>query len=120
VLATGVDLVRVERVARLYARHGDRLRGRLFTAREWQDAGGRATSLAARFAAKEAVAKALGTGFRGGLRWQEIEVCLDDLGAPRVCLHGRAEAAARALGWTEWSLSLSHTAEYAVAYFVAL
>ncbi len=118
-LATGVDLVRVERVARLCQRRGEQLRDRLFTEREWNEARGRPESLAVRFAAKEAVAKAMGTGFRNGLRWQEIEVCLDDLGAPRVCLYGRAGEAARALGWAEWSLSLSHTAEYAVAFFVA-
>ncbi len=118
-LAVGVDLVRVERIARLCQRRGEQLRGRLFTEREWNEAHGRPESLAARFAAKEAVAKAMGSGFRAGLRWQEIEVCLDDLSAPRICLHGQAQEVAQRLGWREWALSLSHTGDYAVAFFVA-
>ncbi len=76
-------------------------------------------SLAARFAAKEAVAKALGCGI-GEVRWQEIEILRDDARAPVLYLHGAAETLAAALGLTTWSLSISHTQSQAVAFVVAL
>ncbi len=117
-LRTGVDLVSVPRFARALERHGERLLARVFTPAEVALCAGQVASLAARFAAKEAVVKALGTGI-GPVGWREVEVLRDALGAPMLRLHGRAAQRAAALGLTEWTLSLSHTREMAVACVVA-
>ena len=116
---TGVDLVALPRFARALERHGERLLARLFTPAEVALCAGQVPSLAARFAAKEAVVKALGTGI-GPVGWREVEVLHDAAGAPVLRLHGRAAQRAAALGLTHWSLSLSHTREMAVAFVVAL
>lgn len=117
-LRTGVDLIEVERIRRTAERYGERFTERCFTAAERHHCGWRYPALAARFAAKEAVAKALGTGI-GDVKWIEIEVLHDARGRPEVKLHGAAAALARELGLTEWELSLSHTREHAVAFVVA-
>lgn len=115
----GVDLVEVERLRR--SRHGERLLDRLFTPRERADSegAGRWPSLAARLAAKEAVVKALGTGFRG-ISWRDIEVWRDPLGKPEVRLSGGALTRARELGVSRVLLSLSHTGSCAIAQAVAV
>jgi len=113
----GVDLVEVDRLRRAWTRHGQRFLDRLFTPAEQAYCRRRWPSLAARFAAKEAVAKALGTGLRG-IGWHEIEV-LSDRGRPVVRLTGRARDRAQALGLVHFALSLSHTAQLAVAFVVA-
>jgi holo-[acyl-carrier protein] synthase len=118
-LRTGVDLIEVERVARTAQRHGERFYRRCFTEGERADCGDRYAALAARFAAKEAVAKALGTGI-GDVHWVEIEVCSDLRGRPLLALHGAAADLASALGLTEWAISLSHTHDHAIAFVVAL
>ncbi|NPA26789.1 MAG: holo-[acyl-carrier-protein] synthase [Chloroflexi bacterium] len=118
VFRMGFDLVEVERFGRLLARHGPRALARLFTPRERADARGRVERLAARFAAKEATAKALGTGI-GPVGWHEIEVRLDAQGAPVLHLHGRAAQRARALGLVGWSVSLTHTDRCAGAVVLA-
>lgn len=117
-LAVGVDLVEVARVRGAWERHGERFLARVFTVGERADCGGRIASLAARFAAKEAAAKALGTGI-GAVGWRDIEVRTEGGGRPTLILHAAAAAAARTLGLPEWHVSLSHTHTLAIAYVVA-
>ena len=116
-LKTGIDLVEIDRIAELYTRYGERFRARVYTDREWTDSAGRAPSLAARFAAKEATIKALGSR-EPALR--EIEVVRSPGGRPRIELHGRAATVARLQGVRELALSLSHAREHAVAVVVLL
>lgn len=115
-IATGVDIVEIDRVADLLARHGERFRRRVYTDREWDDAGGRVESLAARFAAKEALIKALGSR---ELPLSEIEVVRPERSQPSLRLWGRAAEIARALRVRELSVSLSHGREHAIAVVVA-
>ena len=117
VIATGVDIVEIDRVADLLARHGDRFRQRVYTDREWHDSGGRVESLAARFAAKEALIKALGSR-EPALR--EIEVVRPERSQPTMRLWGRAAEIARTLAVRELSVSLSHGRDHAVAVVVVV
>jgi holo-[acyl-carrier protein] synthase len=117
-LRAGVDLIEVARIADTMARHGERFLRRCFTTHELADAEGQAPALAARFAAKEAVAKALGCGI-GDVSWQEIEIRRDTRRRPELVLHGAAHRLAHTLGLTEWAISLSHTHEHAIAFVVA-
>jgi holo-[acyl-carrier protein] synthase len=117
-LSTGVDLIEIERIQKAIEQHGDRFVARIFTAAEQRECGGRVASLAARFAAKEAVAKALGCGI-GDVSWLEIEVVGDENHAPHLTLHGAAQKMAKELGLESWAISLSHTHEHAVAFAVA-
>ncbi|HEU0022691.1 MAG TPA: holo-ACP synthase [Dehalococcoidia bacterium] len=116
-LATGVDIIEISRVRRVLERYADRFQQRVFTSGEIAYCQGRAPNLAARFAAKEATMKALGTGVRG-VSWKEIEVVRQPSGAPSIQLYGRAQARAQRLGVTEIALSLSHSQEFAVAFVV--
>ena len=116
-LRTGVDLIETSRVAEAIERHGDRFLKRVFTEHELKECNGRVTSLAARFAAKEAVAKALGTGI-GDVSWLEIEIRSDEKKAPHLVFHGEAERLVKQLGLTTWSVSLSHTESQAIALVV--
>ena len=118
-LRTGVDMIEVARVEEAATRHGERFYQRFFTPGERAYCGQRFASLAARFAAKEAVAKALGTGI-GDVSWQEIEVVSGERNKPEVRLYGAAARLAAELGLTTWSLSLSHTHEHAIAFVVAM
>lgn len=118
-LCTGVDLVEVERVEGVIQRYGERFLNRVYTPRELKEVGANATSLAARFAAKEAVSKALGTGI-GVVTWQEIEVLRGRERKPVLHLHGKAALLAQQLDLTTWSLSLSHTHFHAIAMVVAM
>jgi len=122
-MVTGVDLIEVPRVERAIARFGERFLERVFTPTEIFYTRGRAPELAVRFAAKEAVSKALGVGMRMiasyGIGWRDVEVLGDLRGRPAVILHGRAAEIAAELGLSEWAVSLSHTKEYAVAFVVA-
>ncbi len=122
VIAHGIDLVEVERVARLVAAHGARFLERVFTPGEREHGAGsrrHAEHLAVRFAAKEAVLKALGTGLAGGIAWVDVEVTRDAEGRPGVRLHGAAQAAAEARGIGGWHLSLTHSAGLAAASVIA-
>ena len=114
IVGVGIDVVQVDRLARALART-PRLADRLFTAGE--QASTRTESLAARFAAKEAVAKALGAP--GGLRWTDAEVVSEPSGRPRLVLHGGVAEEAAAQGITSWHLSLSHDGGVATAVVVA-
>ncbi len=116
-LVTGVDLIEVERFADTVARYGTRFLDRVFTAQEQAAFGSAPERLAARFAAKEAIAKALGTGI-GDIRWRDIEIGRDERGGPTVTLHGLAQARADELGIRHFALSLSHTHQHAIAFVV--
>jgi holo-[acyl-carrier protein] synthase len=122
VVRSGVDIIEIERIRQAALRHGERFLGRVYTADELICCRGRFESLAARFAAKEAVTKALGTGvWREGITWVDVEVLRDGAtGAPVLHLHGAAARLARRLGLNSWSLSLSHDRTRAVAFVVAL
>lgn len=114
----GVDIIEVGRIGRALQRWGERFTRRVYTERELAYCRRRLPELAARFAAKEAVSKALGTGLRG-VSWREIEVLGDNLGKPLVLLHGRALQRAEHLGLKSFAVSLSHTREYAIAFVSA-
>jgi holo-[acyl-carrier protein] synthase len=118
-LATGVDLIEIGRVQDVIARHGKHYLDRIYTPAELDYCGKRAESLAGRFAAKEAVAKALGSGI-GDVTWKEIEVLGDEQNAPTLTLHGAAERKAKELGLTTWSVSISHSQSHSVAFVVAI
>lgn len=122
VLRHGIDLVDVGRIEAMLREHGERFIQRCFTAEEraYADAARRrrAERYAVRFACKEAVLKALGTGLRGGIRWRDIEVTHDDLGRPGLVLSGRCAELAGELGIDQWEVSLSHTDTCAVASVV--
>ncbi len=117
-LSTGVDAVEIERIARVYEKFGERFLGRVYTEREAARYRGRINELAARFAAKEAVSKALGTGLNG-IAWREVEVMPDARGKPLVYLYGRARERAAILGLTQFAISLTHARELAIAFVVA-
>lgn len=122
VIGHGVDIVAVPRVRRLLDRHGDRFLCRCFTPGERAYAAGRRRQpehLAARFAAKEAVLKALGTGMAAGIAWTDIEVATEASGRPAIALAGEAARMAHARGIRRWSLSLSHAGDYAIASVLA-
>jgi len=110
----GVDIVEIERIERAVDRWGQRFLGRIYTDAELEVCRNRAPELAVRFAGKEAVMKALGTG-RRGVSWREIEILRNKRNAPLVYLHGRARSRARKLGIAEISISLSHSRDYAIA-----
>jgi len=118
-LKTGVDLIEISRVEVAVRRYGARFLDRVYTEQEQREVGGNFSSLAARFAAKEAVAKALGTGI-GLVGWKEIEVLRGPVNEPVLRLHGAAAQRAASLGLTVWSLSLSHSQTDAIAFVVAL
>src|SRR5512135_478691 len=110
-LRTGVDLIDIDRFTHAYLRYDQRFLKRLFTDSELAENGDNMASLAARFAAKEAVAKAFGTGI-GHVTWHEIEICKGKLGEPILHLYGAAKRLAAEQHLDTWSLSLSHTPNY--------
>jgi holo-[acyl-carrier protein] synthase len=123
IVGIGIDLVEVERIQRAvdHPQWGERFRRRVYTPGEISYCLARrpyAESFACRFAAKEAVMKALGRGFGEGINWCEIEVVRSS-GQPRVLLHGKAAEYASQLGIDRWHLSLTHTPVSAAAYVIA-
>jgi holo-[acyl-carrier protein] synthase len=121
ILGTGVDLAEVDRIRAAIERYGPRFVGRLFTPREIayvERKANRFERYAARFAAKEAGMKAIGTGWRGGVRWQDFEVANQRSGRPALELHGVAARVAGRLGVKTISLSLTHTASTAMALVI--
>jgi holo-[acyl-carrier protein] synthase len=120
-LVCGVDIVEIARIEAVLARHGQRFLSRIYSPLEAAVSRGRAGELAARFAAKEAVSKALGVGIfgAGGLSWRDVEVLPDRRGRPLVYLYGGAARRARTLGLTEVAVSLSHDGGLAIAFVVA-
>lgn len=123
VLRHGIDVVDIARVAAMLERHGERFLARCFTGeeREGLHAVGparRAEFLAGRFAAKEAAAKALGTGIADGVGWRDVAVAAGPRGEPELRLEGGARARSAALGVRRWALSISHAAGVATASVV--
>jgi holo-[acyl-carrier protein] synthase len=112
-------MIEIARIERAMTRHGERFFRRFYTDQEIQFCNGRPARLAGRFAVKEAVAKALGTGI-GEFNWTDIEVVCDGLGKPDLVLHNKAQIMASAQGLTQWSISISHTDTHAIAMAVAI
>lgn len=123
VAAHGIDLIECERIAAIMDRHGDRFMRRVLTATERERAAAFADPtphVAGRFAAKEAVLKMLGTGWRGRIQWTDIEITNDPLGRPQVTLGGECERIADKLGIKHVLLSITHTAHYASASVIGV
>ena len=118
-VAVGIDIIEIARIQRTYDDFGERFLNRVFTERERERYRGRVNELAARFAAKEATSKALGTGIVG-IRWREMEVLPNRRGKPVLILHGQAAERARTLGLTDFSVSLTHSRTDAMAFVVAV
>lgn len=124
IIGHGIDLVEIERIERMRVDHGSTFLDRCFTEGEQAYAESaprvRAERYAARFAVKEAVLKAFGTGLREGIAWTDMDVVRNDLGAPSLVLTGEAGDFAATLGITSWRVSISHTAELAMASVIAV
>jgi holo-[acyl-carrier protein] synthase len=110
----GVDIIEIDRIDRAATRWGGHFLERIYTDKELELCQNRPPALAARFAAKEAVMKALGTGMKG-VSWKDIETLDNPEGKPIVNLHGGAQRTAEQLRLTEVEISLSHSREYAIA-----
>jgi holo-[acyl-carrier protein] synthase len=123
ILGHGIDLCGVGRIRRMLETHGDHFLSRTYTEAEVEYARRRKKgfeeTLAGRFAAKEAVMKALGTGWREGVEFRGIEILNEPSGKPYVVLHGSTADKARALGITAWHVSITHTEDLAIASAVA-
>jgi holo-[acyl-carrier protein] synthase len=117
-LSVGVDIIEISRIARTLESFGERFLRRVYTPAEVAYCRGRVPELAARFAAKEAISKALGTGLVG-ITWSEMEVLADRRGKPTVSLSGRARSRAETIHLNQWAVSLSHSDDLAIAMVVA-
>ncbi len=123
IVAHGIDLVDCPRIEEMVKRHGERFIQRVFTAAEQAYAEANKNSiekLAGRFAAKEAILKLMGTGWRGKIAWTDIEVINNPAGQPEVTLDGEVKKLAEELGIKHISVSITHTANFAIASAVAL
>ena len=111
----GVDIIEIARIKKAIAGRGERFLRRVYTEPELRLYHQKPSSLAARFAAKEAVIKAIGKQTKG-ISWREIEILSDPTGKPLVHLHGKAKSQARSLGLDKLAVSLAHSKEYAIAF----
>jgi holo-[acyl-carrier protein] synthase len=118
-VAVGVDIIEISRIERVLSLYGERFLRKVYTERERERYRNRPQELAARFAAKEATSKALGTGIIG-IRWKEMEVMGNRRGKPVLTLHGQAAQRAALLGLTDFSVSLTHSRTDAMAFVVAI
>jgi holo-[acyl-carrier protein] synthase len=121
ILGTGVDLAEVARIREAIGRHGDGFVRRIYTSAEIayvESKANRFERYAGRFAAKEAGMKAIGTGWKRGVRWQDFEVFNLPSGRPTLRLHGEAARIAEKMGVTTVSLSITHTAELGMAHVI--
>ncbi len=116
-LTNGVDIIEISRIRKMIKRWGHRFLDRIYTGTELEICRGRPDRLAARFAGKEAVMKALGTGARG-VGWREIEIASEPSGKPIVNLYGKALGKAESLGLEGLAISLSDSSEYSIAFVV--
>jgi len=119
ILRTGIDMVEIARLESIQPAIKQRFLQRVYTEVELSEVGNSTASLAGRFAAKEAVSKALGCGI-GIIRWQDIEIRRGANGEPALFLYGEAQKIAQNLGLTVWSISISHSQTNAVAMVVAM
>ncbi len=122
-VAHGIDLVDFGRIEQMLQRHGERFTSRVFTEPERTYANAnknRTEKLAGRFAAKEAILKLCGTGWRGKIAWTDIEIVNNPQGQPQVTLYNEVKAIAEKLGIGHISISITHTANFAIASAVAL
>ena len=123
VIAHGIDLIACSRVKEIIARHGNRFIARVLTDRETEYVHSKrdpVPHIAGRFAAKEAILKALGTGWRGKVSWRDMEVTNDHNGQPSVTLTGECAQRAKKLGIDRILISISHTEEFAQASAIAV
>jgi holo-[acyl-carrier protein] synthase len=118
-IAVGIDIIEVDRVRKVYEHHGERFLKRVFTEAEIRQCRGKATRLAGRFAAKEAISKALGTGIHG-VAWREMEVVQLRSGRPTVTLHGNARKRAELLGLSAFDVSIADLQAFSIAVAVAV
>ncbi len=121
IVGTGVDLAETARIEQTLAQHGERFAKRIFTPREiayCEKFKNRVERYAARFAAKEAAFKALGTGWGAGVRWLDVEITHQPSGKPELALAGRAYEVAQQLGVTRMAVSISHADRYVVAVVI--
>ncbi len=123
-LSTGVDILYIPRVEKALQKFGNRFLERCFSPMEIRMSRGHHSEYAVRYAAKEAVSKTLGVGLRlmarNGIHFHDVEILNDRFGKPYVVLHNWAKDRAEELGLKEWSVSLTHEKEYAVAFVVAM
>ncbi len=124
ILGHGIDIVETERIRRLIEHHGEHFLDRVYTAIEQayanRNAKRRIEHLAGRFAAKEAVLKVLGTGWRGGIAWTDIEIRPEPSGQPIVALTGECARIAEQLGIVRWHVSISHIETHATASAIGM
>ncbi len=122
-LAHGIDLVLSRRIEQMWREHAERFLDRIYTTAEQRyclDAKNPAERLSGRFAVKEAVLKALGTGWRGGIEFRDVETLPDPYGRPIVTLYGKASELARTLGIRLFLVSISHAGDYAMASVIGI
>ena len=123
VVGHGVDLVANARIEKMLSEHGERFIGRVFTDQERayceQGDKRRVERYAVRFAAKEAALKAIGTGWRSGIAWADVEVVSEPSGRPRLAVRGRCREIAASMGIDAWLVSLSHVEAYSIASVIA-
>ena len=124
ILGHGIDIVETRRIAELIDNHGDRFLERCFTDAEreycFRNKKRHIEHLAGRFAAKEAVLKVLGTGWRGGIAWTDIEILPESSGQPKITLTGECSRIAKKLGITRWHVSISHIETHATASAIGM
>ena len=118
-IAVGIDIIEVDRVRKVFEHHGERFLKRVFTEMEVWQCRGKAERLAGRFAAKEAISKALGTGIHG-VGWREMEVVQLRSGRPSVRLHGNAKRRAERLGLSAFDVSMADLKAFSIAIAVAI
>ena len=117
--AVGVDIIEIHRVEAALNKFGERFLQRVYTELEAAFCRGRTSELAARFAAKEAVMKALGRGWGAKVRWLDIEVARARSGKPEIVLHDKTAKFAEDLGIRRWALSITHTKQHGLAFVIA-
>ena len=123
IVAHGIDLVDFPRIDEMINRHGSKFLDRIFTENEQKYAGknrDKTEKLAGRFAAKEAILKLMGTGWRGKIAWTDIEIINNKLGQPHVTVTGEVKKIAESLGIKHITVSITHTANFAIASAVAI
>src|SRR5216683_4929720 len=118
-IAIGIDIIEVDRVRKVYEHHDERFLKRVYTEMEIRQCRGKANRLAGRFAAKEAISKALGTGLHG-VAWREMEVVQLRSGRPTVTLHGNAKRRAQFLGISAFDVSIADLKDFSIAIAVAI